>query len=160
MSPPKVIETNYGLASNYGDFIEVHYLLSGEIRDSIMKHERRHSSDRHYTKEDMKNDFQSENPYFFKSLKFCFFHPEAFIGFFPLMYSYYAKDWSFNWTAVIPFTIIGLFFSLFATLLFHVNIFSAFIGYSIMFVILNALMLIYTHIRVKKQKDFQYREVS
>src|SRR3989304_1111378 len=112
MDNRKIIPVPYGLASAYADFIEIHYLLYGDLRTKILNHERRHkATDKHYTTNDLKNDFASKNSYFKESLKFAVFHPECWVGFFPLMYSYFAKQMTWNTSAMIPFTYFGLLFS-------------------------------------------------
>lgn len=161
---PKLIEVNYGLASVYameeGTVIEINHKLYGELRDKIIKHERRHKADRHYTKEDLKNDFQSENSYFFESLKFAFLNPECLINFFPLMFSYYFKKFTFNFPAILPFFYFGIIFSGFFAILFKINFFMALLGYSVMFILLNLLLMLATHLIVKKDKDFVYQQVQ
>lgn len=163
----KLIEVNYGLASSYEGFTEIHHLLVGDLRQKILKHENRHKADRHYTKEDFMNDFQSENSYFFESLKFAIIHPECLVGFMPFMYSYYAEQLTFNKAAMIPFGYFGLIFSavITATLSFLLkfNIFytliGSILGYSAIFCTINALLMLISHKIVKKQTDFVYKEV-
>jgi hypothetical protein len=142
-----IIETNYGLASVYpGECIEVNAKLSGELKDKILKHEKSHSRNRQYSREDFKNDFQSQNSYFIESLKFCLKNPESFIGFFPLMYSYYFKAFTWNTAGLMPFAYFGAIFSLFFWLIFHVNFFYALIGYTAFFFLINLSLLIITHL--------------
>lgn len=167
----KLINVNYGLSSVYstpeGTITEINYKLTSELRNKIRKHEARHKSDRHYSKEDFKNDFMSENSYFFESLKFCFINLECMIGFFPYMFSYYMKYWTFNKSALYPFIYFGLIFSAvvsgviwsFAGTNFWFILLGSIIGYTIFVALLNLILLGYTHWVVKKQKDFQYKEV-
>jgi hypothetical protein len=156
---PKIIQTNYGLASVYEEFMELNCKLYGSLREKIIKHENRHKSDRHYTKEDFKNDFQSENSYFLESLKFSVMNPECLVGFFPFMYSYYAKQFTFNFAALFPFLYLGLIFTAFFSLLFKIYFYKAFIGWIVVFIIIQFILLLYTHIYVKRQKNFEYKEV-
>lgn len=156
---PKIINCNYGLASNYGDFIEIHAGLSGQLRKDILAHELRHSPGK-YDKSDLKNDFQSKKPTFFKSLWFCLQYPEAFVNFFPLMYSYYKKEWSFNSSAIWPFLYFGIIFSVFFLITLKIGLGLSFLGYTAFVAIMNGILLGLTHIRVKKQKGFQYLEVE
>ena len=158
-----IILVNYGLASSYDRFIEINHKLYSDankiLKDKIIKHERSHRNGA-YSKKDIITDFQSKDSYFFKSLKFCLTSPEAWIGFFPLMYSYYGKDWSWNNSSAIPFAYFGLIFSIFFTVLFHVNFFKALLGYTVIFTLLNIILLLITHLEVRKWKDFKYKQVN
>ena len=158
MGNKKLVEVNYGIASSYSDFTEINYKLQGELRDKVLAHEAKHSSGP-YDKKDFLTDFQSKDPYFFKSLKFALMNPEALVGFFPFMYSYYAKRWTYNSTALYPFIWFGLIFSVFFLVLFGVDFFLCLLGYSIIFIFLNIMLLIITHIRVKKENNFIYKEI-
>lgn len=163
----KIIQTNYGLASSYEGFTEMNYKLNDSLRDKIRRHENRHSTDRHYSKEDFKNDFMSQNAYFFESLKFCILNPECFVGFFPLLYSYYAKSWTWNSSAFFPFLYFGFIFSFVSSLVsgffFKTNFFIAllvsFLVYTALVAMMNGLLLLYTHIYVRREKWFVYKEV-
>jgi hypothetical protein len=152
-----VIGVNYGLASSYPDCIEVNHKLSTILREKVIKHEHRHSRNKHYTKEDFKNDFQSKSSYFKDSLKFALFNPEALIGFFPFMYSYYKKIMTLNSSALYPFLYFGLLFSGFFWLVVHVNFFLAFLGYTVMLIVLNCVLLFMTHMIVRRDKGFIYK---
>jgi len=166
-SRPKLIEVPYGLASVYEEFVEVNHKLYGQLRTKIIQHENRHKADRHYTKEDLKNDFQSQNSYFFESLTFCVRNPECFIGFFPFMYSYYAKRMTFNTPAVVPFMYFGGIFSLVISLFlkfivgmgFWMSLLYSSIGYIVLFALVNIILLAWTHRYVKKNSDFVYKQV-
>ena len=160
MTNPKIIEVNYALASTYADFIEINYKLAGPLRKKILDHELKHNSGNSYTKQDFKTDFKSENSYFFESLKFSILNPECLIGFFPFMYSYYAKDWTFNFPAIFPYMWFGLIFSTIVSLMLKMNFFLALLCYTALFALLNILLLIITHINIKKWKGFVYKEVS
>ena len=107
-----MIQVNYGIASSYDNCIEIHHKLPADLKERILNHEKKHGKGA-YNIQDFKNDFQSNNSYFFKSLKFAFFNLEALIGFFPFMYSYYLKTFTWNSSAVYPFFWFGLIFSLF-----------------------------------------------
>ena len=159
----KIISVNYALASTYSlddeQIIELNYKLSDPLRQKILDHELRHSQG-NYNKEDFKNDFQSKNSYFLESLKFSLMFPECLIGFFPLLYSYYFKRFTYNSSSVFPFIWFGIIFSAFFGVLFKINFLKAFIGFTIIILILNLILLILTHIRVKKQKNFQYQEIA
>lgn len=154
-----IIQTNYGLASSYENFVEMNYKLTSSLKDKIKRHELRHSPDRHYSKQDFINDFQSENSYFMESLKFAIMNPECLIGFFPLMYSYYAKQFTFNSSAIYPFLYFGLIFSGFFWFLFRINFFLSFLGFSILILLINIALLGITHYYVCKDVGFLYKEV-
>ena len=160
---PKLISVNYGLASVYstdnGQVTEINHKLYGNLREKIIKHENRHKSNRKYTSEDLKNDFASENSYFLESFKFSIMNPETLINFFPFMYSYYFKQWSFNIAALIPYGYFGLLFSIFWSILFKVLFINTFICYTVLFIIIHIMLLIITHLYVKRDKGFEYKEV-
>lgn len=159
----KIIQTNYGLSSVYsteeGTITEINYKLYGDLREKILKHERKHSVDRHYDKNDFKTDFMSENSYFFESFKFCVHNPECWINFFPFMYSYYAKNWSINYSAFVPFGYFGLIFIGFFWIFLRTNIFISFIGYVLFVAFLNLALLYITHRYVKRDSGFVYKEI-
>ena len=156
----KIIEVNYGLASSYSDFLEINYKLRSnpELRKQILEHEKRHS-DKSYNKEDFKNDFQSKNSYSLKSLWFSLTQPKCLVGFMPFMYNYYKKDWTFNSSALFPFIYFGIIFCAFWSVLFKINFLYAFICFTAIVTILNILLIIIAHIRVKKNKGFIYQEI-
>ena len=91
------------------------------MKEKILDHERRHSSNSLYTKKDFINDFKSKNSYFKESLIFSIKHPRALIGFFPFMYSYYYKELTFNWSSIPPYGYFGVLFSLFWWLILKIN---------------------------------------
>ena len=152
-----IVEVNYGIGSVYEDCIELNHKLPTELRDRILKHEENHSKVNSYTKEDFMLDFQSKSSYFKESFLFSLRNLEALIGFFPLMYSYYKKIWTWNTGALVPYLWFGLIFSLFFSLIFKVNFFLALLGYTIMFVSFNIVLIILTHSIVKKDKGFIYK---
>jgi hypothetical protein len=158
-----VYAVNYGIASSYDGFIEMNGALYSDInaklKQSVLDHERRHRNGK-YSKTDFMNDFQSKNSYFLESLKFCAKHPASWIGFFPLMYSYYGKDWSWNWSGFFPFVWFGLIFSGFFKLLFGIGFFRAFLGYSVLFTFLQIILLILTHILVKRDGIIEYKKMN
>lgn len=143
----KIIKVNYGLASSYDDFIEINVKIKGKLRKKMLDHEKRHENDG-YSLKDFNNDFNSKNPYFFESILFSLRNPESIINFFPFMYSYYGKFWSFNLSSIYPFFYFGLIFILFFYLLFKISIFQLVIGYISIVFIINIILLLYTHIYV------------
>jgi len=157
MDDLKIVEVNYGLGSIYEDCIEINHKLPTALRDKILKHEQSHSKTIAYTKEDLLNDFQSKSSYFKESFLFSLKNLEALVGFFPMMYSYYKKIWTWNTGALVPYLWFGLIFSVFFSLLFKINFFMALLGYTIMFVLFNIVLVILTHSIVKKDKGFIYK---
>jgi hypothetical protein len=155
MGNPKIIEVSYGLASNYGDTIEMNRNLVGDLKDKVTKHELRHGRNRKYGLRDIKNDFASKNSYFKDSIFFCIRNPSAWIGFFPSLYSYYFREWTFNWSAVLPFLYFGIIFSLFWWLIFKVSVLQSFICYSLVIILINIILLVITH-RIVKNSGYQY----
>jgi len=151
MSKLPVIEVGYGLASAYDDGIEINRKLTGELRERILKHERSHGIGR-YNKKDFKTDFQAKNSNFFKSALFAMYNPEALIGFFPFMYSYHYKIMTFNWSSLVPFLFFGGIFSIFFWALFKINMLKSFFSFGVILVLINIGLLLYTHIKVKKEK--------
>lgn len=145
---PEIFEVDYGLASRYEEGIEINRKLAGELREKVLKHEAKHTQGG-YRLQDYKNDFHSKDPYFLESLKFCFKNPEAFVGFFPFMYSYHFKTWTFNTTALFPYALWGVIFSLMAKFLIGTTFFYAFLTWSWIFIVLNAFLVFYTHLYVK-----------
>ena len=154
-----IIKTNYGLASAYDQFIEINYKIDNDLREKIEKHERSHRTGR-YTQKDFMLDFQSTDSYFWQSFKFALMNPEALISFFPAMYSYYAKSWTFNWSAIFPFLYFGIIFSIVFFLTIGVPFINSFICFTVLFVILNIILLGVTHYIVKKDKDFSYKQIN
>ena len=145
-----IIDVDYGIASNYGDFIEMNRKLwkYPKLRKAILEHEERHTSGK-YTKEDFKNDFQSKNSYFFDTLKFCMANKEGFINFFPFMYSYYSKEWTYNTSSVYPGIFFGIIFVLFFKITLHLPIFYLILLFLAFILIANGIFIIVTHLYVK-----------
>jgi hypothetical protein len=148
MNNKKIVEVPYGLGSSYDDLIEINKDLKGKLREKIIEHELRHSSGE-YSKSDKTNDFHSKNPYFFESFMFCLWHPEGFINFFPFMYSYYQKIWTYNSSALYPFLYFGIIFMVFFLVIFKANLWHILIGYLCIFATLQILCIIYVHFYVK-----------
>ena len=153
-----IVSVNYGLGSVYENFIEINHKLPEDLRSKIISHEERHDNNSGYTKEDFNNDFQSKNSYFLESIKFSLQNIESFIGFFPFMYSYYAKRWTYNFSALFPFLWFGIIFSLFFFFLLKINIIKSFLAYVILFIFMNLIFIAITHNLVKKDAGFIYKE--
>lgn len=145
-----IIETDYGIASNYGFVIEINRKLNAhpKLKQKILNHELRHTSGS-YNKQDFMNDFQSKDSYFIDTLKFCLKNPEGFINFFPFMYSYYFKEWTFNSSSMIPLCIFGLIFISFFKFTLGLSLLWLFGGWIISCLIWNAIFLLITHTYVK-----------
>jgi hypothetical protein len=150
MTKHNIIEVDYGLASAYSDgTIEINRKITGTLRDKLINHELSHTSGG-YSIQDFKTDFQSKAPYFFESLKFCLLNWEGFINFMPILYSYYLKKWSINITFLYPFLLYGAIFALASKLLFKVSFFLAFGAWINVIIVLNVLLLFYTHFYTRK----------
>ena len=145
-----IIPVDYGIASNYGDFIEINRKLDyyPKLKNKIINHELRHCKGK-YNKKDFLNDFQSKDSTFFETLDFCKTNKEAIINYFPFMYSYHAKEWTFNTSAIFPFTILGVIFMTFFRLAFGLPFLNLIIGWLSAVLILNGLFLFQTHVYVK-----------
>ena len=150
MNERPIFEVDYGLASSYDEGIEVNRKLTGKLRDSIIKHEKRHGVGR-YNKKDFINDFQSKNSNFLQSLKFSLMNPECLIGFFPIMYSYHFKIFTWNSSAVYPFIYFGIIWSTFWYFVAKISFFQTLIAYTILIILINIILLITTHLYVKKR---------
>lgn len=146
-----VIEVNYGLASSYDEFIEVNKKLKHfpGLRDSILAHERRHRNGK-YGMKDILNDFQAKKSNFKESLLFSLRNLECLINFFPYMYSYHAKQWTYNSSAMLPFIYFGIIFTLFFKFVFKLPLLHTLLGYLGFVASLNIILLIMTHRYVKK----------
>ena len=146
----KVVNVSYGVASSYSDTIEVNKWLSGELRERILEHEHRHDPNSTYTSHDFMTDFNAKNSYFKDAFIFALKHPAALVGFFPLMYSYYFKEMTFNWSSTPPFLYFGGIFSLFWWVIFKVNPLYSFICYILVVLGLNLILMGLTHYLMKK----------
>jgi hypothetical protein len=150
MSNKPIIAVSYGLASSYGDGIEINRKLDGELRERILQHELRHEEGSTYTKTDFKNDFNAENSYFKESFLWALRNPEALIGFFPFMWSYYYKKMTFNWSATVPMFYFGLIFTFFWWVLFGVNPLQSLICYVMVILGMNLILMGLTHYLIHK----------
>jgi hypothetical protein len=150
MSNVPIVKVDYGIASRYDKFIEVNRKLDyyPELKNNIIEHEKRHDSGS-YTKNDFINDFRSKSQTFTECFKFCLINKESIINYFPLMYSYYARQWSFNTSSIIPFAWFGLFFTIFFHYTLNLSIFMLIIGWIVAMGIINFILIIYTGIYVK-----------
>lgn len=157
-SNPEIVEVDYGIASNYGFAIEINKKLNKKqnLKNRILAHELKHTSGP-YSKNDFKNDFQSKDSYFLETLKFCIKNPEGFINFFPLMYSYHFKEWTFNSSSLFPLSIFGLIFIIFFKLTLGIHPLWLFIDWLLACSIWNGIFLVITHTYVKTT---QIREES
>lgn len=149
---------NYGISSNYGNFIEINSKIKGKLRKKILDHEFRHTKGK-YSLLDFKNDFMAKNSHFLEVFKFALKNPEGLINYFVIMYSYYSKSWTINQSAIYPFIYFGLIYSLicsFVFSLFRINFLYLLLGflliYSGFYFILNIILLIYTHYYVSKNR--------
>lgn len=151
-----IVEVDYGVASNYGNLIELNKNLKlyPELRKKLIEHERRHSSGR-YDKKDFFNDFKSKNSTFFEVLRFCSRNKEGFVNFMPFMYSYYLKEWSFNSTALFPFILYGVIFVTFFYYALSLSFFNLILGWFGAVALLNLIFLIFAHKNVVKNRKIE-----
>ena len=150
MKRKKIINVPYGVASSYDEAIEINEKLTGKLRAKVLRHELRHTNGK-YTKKDYNNDFHSSEPHFFESFKFALNNPEALIGYFPLMYSYFFKQFTWNQTSFYPLVYFGAIWTLFFAFLFKIEVFLAFLGWICVVAIINCILLIVTDIYVRKK---------
>lgn len=143
----KIVNVPYGLASRYDNIIEINKKLKNPLRKKILLHEKSHSKGK-YTLHDLKVDFSSKKPYFFESLLFSLKNPEAIIGWFPIMFSYYLKIWTFNTTFVFIFIFYSLIFALLTSILLKVSILLGILAFFNFIIVFNIFLLIFTHIYV------------
>jgi hypothetical protein len=76
---------DYGLANNFGDYIEINKNLKGypELHDAILKHETSHTSTPGFTKEDFLLDLAPSKVNYWKLFKFMVIYPKTFLQFAP-----------------------------------------------------------------------------
>ncbi|MFW6025517.1 MAG: hypothetical protein ACOCRX_04175 [Candidatus Woesearchaeota archaeon] len=149
----EVVKVDYGVASCYGNLIEMNRKLFDKeyeiLGEEILEHEKRHTSDKKYGKKDFVNDFMSKKSNFFRIIKFCRKNKEGFINFFPFMYSYYQKEWTFNLTTLFPFVYLGILFVLFFWLTLPISpLYLIYVWIGFVFW-MNLVFLIITHFYVK-----------
>ena len=150
MREEDIIKVDYGIASNYGDTIEMNRKLDSypHLKNKILAHEKRHTSGK-YTIADFKNDFQSQQSTFFEQIKFCLTNKEAIVNFFPFMYSYHFKEWTFNSSSLPPFIFLGIIYILFFKLLVGLSVIYSLVGWLAAILILNLIFAFITHTYVK-----------
>lgn len=154
-----VYKTDYGISSNYGDFIEINRKLDfyPNLKHKIMQHELRHTSGM-YGVTDLLNDFSSKDSTFKDTLLFCAKNPEAIINFFPFMYSYFANQWAFNSSSIPPFLVLGIIFVAFFKFAVGLPFLHLIIGWISVVGILNLILIIYTHFYVKKAEKLNRKQ--
>jgi|LSQX01.3.fsa_nt_gb hypothetical protein len=148
-----IIKVDYGIASHYGDLIEINRKLDyyPELKQSIIHHEQRHTPGR-YSIKDFLNDFNAQNSNFREALKFCLINKEAIINYFPLMYSYHLKEWSYNSSSLPPMFALGAMFVLFFRFTLKLPVAHLIFGWISVIGFFNLILLIYTHRYVKRQE--------
>jgi len=146
----KVVQVDYGIASNYGDFIEINRKLDSypKLKNKILAHEYRHTSGK-YTMDDFKNDFQSQQSTFFETIKFCLTNKEGIINYLPWMYSYYLKEWTFNSSSLPPVIVMGIIFVLFFHFTVNLPFLHLIFGWIGAVLLLNLIFALITHTYVK-----------
>jgi hypothetical protein len=76
---------DYGLANNFGDYIEINEHLKGypELHDEILKHELGHTDTPGFTKKDFLLDLSPSKVSYWKLFKFMCIYPKTFLQFAP-----------------------------------------------------------------------------
>jgi len=145
-----IIKTDYGIASNYGDFIEINRKLDRypHLKEKIIAHENRHTSGK-YTINDFKNDFQSEQSTFFETVRFCLKNKEGIINYLPFMYSYHLKEWTYNSSSFPPLIVMGIIFIIFWHFTVGLPYLHLIVGWLAAVLTLNAIFAFVTHTYVK-----------
>ncbi len=145
-----IIKTDYGIASNYGDFIEINRKLDKypHLKEKIIAHENRHVSGK-YTMIDFKNDFQSQKSTFFETVNFCLTNKEGVINYLPFMYSYHLKEWTYNSSSVPPILVLGIIYVMFFHFTLNLPFLHLIIGWIAAVLGLNAIFAFITHTYVK-----------
>lgn len=144
----KIIKVDYGIASVYNDgTLEINRKLKGVLKEKVLAHELRHSGG-NYNLKDFHNDFSSKDSSFWKVLIFALKNPECLIGYFMFMYSYYLKKLTYNSSALYPFGYFGLIFVLFFIIFFKISVFNAVLGWVILYLSINLILLLSTHLHV------------
>ena len=89
----EIRETNWGIANNFGDYIEINRNLKEypELYNAILYHELSHTNKKGFTKEDFLLDIGPSNVSYLKLLVFMIRHPKSLTQFLP----FYYKDKSF-----------------------------------------------------------------
>lgn len=82
----KIKEVPYGLANNYGDYIEINENLREypELYNAILEHELSHTSEKGFTKEDFLLDIGPSKVNYYKLFVFMCKHPRSFKQFLPI----------------------------------------------------------------------------
>ena len=81
----KVKYVNYGLANNFGDYIEINkcFLKNKELHEYVLEHEKGHT-DKLFSIQDLKNDVFFDIRKVIKLIKFIIFKPSTWIDFMPI----------------------------------------------------------------------------
>jgi hypothetical protein len=81
----EIREVSYGIANNFGDYIEVNKNLKEYplLYRQVMAHEYSHTNEKGFTKEDFMLDYGTSNVHYGKLLVFIIRHPKALVQFLP-----------------------------------------------------------------------------
>jgi len=82
----KIRYVDYGVANNFGDYIEINKELKKypKLYNTILEHERSHTK-KPFSLQDLKLDLFNKTPTL-TLLKFCFKNPSTWIQFLPIYY--------------------------------------------------------------------------
>lgn len=90
MATKNIVFTEWGIANNFSDRIEMNVNLKkkeyDKLYNKILRHELRHDPGA-YSYQDMKNDFLIDGPNTWDLVRFCIKHPKATVQFLPFIKS-------------------------------------------------------------------------
>jgi hypothetical protein len=83
---PKIIYTNSGIASNYGEWIEINDKIKSYpyLHKEILKHELGHTNKKGFSWYDLKHDFFAKPKMILWIYYFCIRHPSALSQYIPI----------------------------------------------------------------------------
>lgn len=95
----------YGLANNYGDYIELNENLKKypELHDFVLNHELGHT-DKYFSWQDLKHDLNPSTSHHNKLIQFILRHPSTWTQFLPFYYSR-SKGFVYDLNLIIVYTI-------------------------------------------------------
>jgi hypothetical protein len=90
----KVVYSDYGLANNFGDYIEINRHFSGDtnkvLRDAVIRHELGH-----LTSFDLKHEYKIPWKIMPKLIWFVIKHPKTWVDFLPFQFRKIENEWVF-----------------------------------------------------------------
>lgn len=102
----EIREVEWGVANNFGDYVEVHKDLKDhpELYRQILAHELGHTAG--FSKSDLFHDVRSKTPIDYKQLSlFVIKRPKTWVDFLPLHYRPDKKAWVYDINHAILFTV-------------------------------------------------------